>query len=510
MNRVTTLALAALLAATGELAAATGAAAPSTVPAPDSVLLQFTSQRCPHCRSMQPIVEELSRQGVRVQAVDVEAQLDVAKQFSVPGVPAFVAVSGGRETGRIVGATSYEKLAELVGAGASGQGPAASGQGPAANGQEPPTNRLPGSAASSPSPDPRGASPDAARAATVRLKVEDATGYGFGTGTVIDTHDSEALVMTCGHLFRESKGQGKITADLFSAGTAQTVDGQLIGYDLDRDIALISLRAGPAIRPAMVAPPGYAVRPGDRAFSIGCDKGTDPTIRQTHITAVNKYKGKPNFTAAGQPVDGRSGGGLFSAEGYLIGICNAADPADDEGIYAGLASIHWQLDQIGQSEIYQRASRLAAAGQADNSAAVASTTSTTPSSLAVPPLPPQMPAASLSAASAPAGTSPAMQPAAASLPAAARLPSELAPIVAAGEDTEIVFIVRSKRDPAQRSEVFVVDQAPPDLVARITHAARTSGEQRAALARAAAANRTGAPAAVPATSAVVRGQMADY
>src|SRR5207248_4497200 len=128
---------------------------------------------------------------------------------------------------------------------------------------------------------------------------------------------------------------------------------------------LVSIRAA-GMRPASVAPPGYAVRPGDRAFTIGCDKGADPSVRQTQITAVNKYKGRPNFTAAGQPTDGRSGGGLFSAEGYLIGICNAADPADNEGLYAGLASIHWQLDQIGQAEIYQRGTRVAAVSEQRN------------------------------------------------------------------------------------------------------------------------------------------------
>src|SRR5262249_17853333 len=162
------------------------------------------------------------------------------------------------------------------------------------------------------------------------------TGYGFGTGTIIDIHDSEALVVTCGHLFRESKGKGQITADVFTTGAAQTVAGQLIGYDLDRDIALISIQSGRGATAAKVAPLGFPVRPGDRASPYGCDKGADPSLPPTQITAVNKYKGKPNFTAAGQPIDGRSGGGLFSAEGYLIGICNAADPTDDEGLYAGL------------------------------------------------------------------------------------------------------------------------------------------------------------------------------
>ena len=89
--------------------------------------------------------------------------------------------------------------------------------------------------------------------------------------------------------------------------------------------------------------------------------------------------------------------------------------------------------------------------------------------------------------------------------------NELAPIAAVGDDTEIVFIVRSKRDPSQQSEVYVVDQAAPDLVARISHAARTSGEQRAALAARAAQPAARTAAAVPRTgNPVIRGQSSDY
>jgi S1-C subfamily serine protease len=448
--------------------------------APDTTLLQFSSQRCQHCQSMQPIVSQLAQQGVNIQVIDVDRQLSVAQQHRISGVPTFVAVSGGQEVGRIEGVTTAEKLATLVG-------------------WAPPTNKAASATYDSmpPGPGPRAPSPlppdQSARAATVRIKVEDTTGYGFGTGTIIDTHENEALVVTCGHLFRESKGQGKITADVFTTGSPQTVDGQLIGYDLDRDIALISVKSGPNAQAAKVAPPGFAVRPGDRAFSIGCDKGAEPSIRPTHITAVNKYKGKPNFTAAGQPIDGRSGGGLFSAEGYLIGICNAADPRDDEGLYAGLASIHWQLDQIGQAEIYQR-SALAA-----SPAALAPPMST--AAVATPSLPPAN-----------------AIPTSATIPNTATAPADrfaqaaaIAPI-AAGDDTEIVFIVRSKRDPSQRSEVYVVDQAAPDLLARITRAAQATGEQRAALARNSAAQFPGRTAAASARSSgpVVRGQSSDY
>jgi thiol-disulfide isomerase/thioredoxin len=486
MNAVSSLLLAAIFSG-----------APGVSPSTDATLLQFTSQRCQFCQAMQPIVAQLAQQGVSVQPIDVDQQLPVARQFQVSGVPTFIAVSGGREIGRIEGVTSYEKLAALTKAATGGSQEAALKSATVARGSEG-TN----------------VSPDvAARAATVRLKVEDATGYGFGTGTIIDTHDSEALVITCGHLFRESKGQGKITADVFTSGAAQSVDGQLIGYDLERDVALVSIRAA-GVRAVNVAPPGCTVRPGDRAFTIGCDKGADPTIRPTQITAVNKYRGKPNYTAAGQPIDGRSGGGLFSADGFLIGICNAADPADNEGIYAGLASIHWQLDKIGQSEIYQRAAQVAGATaglpSSGNAGAqgIALTSAQSPAAplAAAPQLPPTMPSSVGRAVPADAVVASNNAP-----PVVAGPPSQLIPVAAAGDDTEIVFIVRSKRDPSQRSEVYVVDQAAPDLVARISHAARASGEQRAALARAAQVPvRTASANQLPGSTPVVRGQSAEY
>src|SRR5439155_22645450 len=186
MNAVFSLVLAAIFSG-----------APGASPPSDTTLLQFSSQRCQFCQAMQPIVAQLAQQGVSVQPIDVDQQLPVARQFQISVVPTFIAISGGREVGRIEGVTSYEKLAALMkGSGSGVQGSeikaATAGRGVQESGV---------------------GAEQAARAATVRLKVEDATGYGFGTGTIIDTHDSEALVITCGHLFRESKGKGKITAD---------------------------------------------------------------------------------------------------------------------------------------------------------------------------------------------------------------------------------------------------------------------------------------------------------
>src|SRR5438105_15408109 len=81
----------------------------------DTVLLQFSTQSCPHCQAMQPVIARLAQQGVTVQVIDAQQRPDLRTQFRVNGVPTFVALSSGQETGRIEGVTSYEKLAALVG-----------------------------------------------------------------------------------------------------------------------------------------------------------------------------------------------------------------------------------------------------------------------------------------------------------------------------------------------------------------------------------------------------------
>ena len=417
-----------------------------------AVLVQFVSARCPHCRAMQPVIQQLVRGGLRVEVVDVDRQADVAAEHRITAVPTFVAWRNGREVGRQVGVATASQLWNLCSASAG--------------------SALPEPAAGQPAAATR------ARAASVRLRVEDASGYSFGTGTIIDQHEQEALVITCGHLFRSSGGRGKITADLF-VGPTRSVEGQLLAYDLERDVALVSLHGCPPVEPAVVAPPGHVVRPGDVVFTVGCDRGAEPTIQASRITAVNKYRGKPNYTAEGQPVDGRSGGGLFTAEGLLIGVCNAADPADNEGLYAALPSIHWQLDQVGLSEVYQR--------PAQRQAAVAAAAS----------LPDHSPAAATSPAAIPGR--PADE---GNLPQSARREDEW----------ELVVIVRSRRDPTRQSEVYIVDAVSDDLMERITLAARETGQRRAAQAgrsEAAVASASRNGGAMPAGGPVIRGHSAE-
>lgn len=176
-------------------------------------------------------------------------------------------------------------------------------------------------------------------AASVRLKVADDSGAGTATGTIIAKNGREALVVTCGHVFRESKGQGRILVDVFTPEGPRGLSGELLGYDEKADVAILAVEIPGEFEPAPLAPAGRAPQAGEATVSVGCDHGADPSARVSRINGTNKFAGPPNVQVAGQPVQGRSGGGLFSVEGYLIGVCNAADPQDDEGLYSAAENV---------------------------------------------------------------------------------------------------------------------------------------------------------------------------
>ena len=195
-----------------------------------------------------------------------------------------------------------------------------------------------------------------AAAATVRIRVDEENTTAYGTGTVIDVHGDEALVLTCGHLFREMKPHSQLTIDLF-AGRSQplNIPAQLIDFKAnagDVDIGLISFRLPFAIEPVPILPQAESLTVRQPAFSFGCDHGENPTRRDTQLKSINRYLGAPNVEIAGAPAVGRSGGGLFDHLGRLIGVCNAADAAGDEGIYAAAGIVYSQIERLGLTHLF--------------------------------------------------------------------------------------------------------------------------------------------------------------
>jgi thiol-disulfide isomerase/thioredoxin len=373
--------------------------------AAELVLLDFWSPTCPPCMQMKPTVEALINARYPIRKVDVSQERGVAQQFGVTGVPCFVMLVDGREVDRVVGFTSSERLQQMFThakevvaeqrrirgqsqdnpataqpeSGTAAPYAAASDTNP---GSSPGSSALPpsdigGSRQTSPTVPAEVQSTNAPfdnklLSSSVRLTVDDANARSHGTGTIIDARKGQALVITCGHLFRDTKGKAPVTVELFEVGAdgvrvVENVQGQVLSYDLERDVAFVTIWPTKPVCVAQVAPPGTNLERNDSAASVGCSNGQDPTVMATRVTWLDRYQGPPNVETSGAPVVGRSGGGLFNTQGQLVGVCFAADYEGNKGLYAGLQSIHDELNRLGLREIYAKpvAGELTAAGSTE-------------------------------------------------------------------------------------------------------------------------------------------------
>jgi thioredoxin 1 len=82
------------------------------------VLLEFYAEWCPPCRTVGPVVDELARelQGkARVARLDVDENSDIAREYGVQSIPAFIAMKNGSETSRQVGAIEKAAMKSMLG-----------------------------------------------------------------------------------------------------------------------------------------------------------------------------------------------------------------------------------------------------------------------------------------------------------------------------------------------------------------------------------------------------------
>ena len=507
---------------------AVGLANPAATPAEaalaagDIVLLDFSASWCGPCRSMAPLIGEISAAGWLVRHIDVDQETDLVRRFGVTGVPCYVLLVKGQEVGRINGATTRGELETLLAKSRAPVGlPAAAVAGGAASQSRVPGIPLPatlpekplateggvaapaaqaaavrptpglvaaGSAGDAPAavrpvagaprpvdappplaPESRAALEQRLLAATARLRVDDAEGMSWGTGTVVDCRQGEALILTCGHIFRDSQGRGRIEVDLFGPQPQRGLAGQVIAWDLKRDLALVSIFTDAKIEPVKVGGQQRTTAAGEPVVTVGCNGGKDPTIHYSTVTAVDKYLGPANVQVAGQPVQGRSGGGLFGIDGTLLGVCNAADPTDNEGLFAALPAIHEQLDESGLTFVYRSVYPSGAVADAAGPAGV-------------PNMPAEMPAVSFDRRDRTDAVPTASPGPSAAEPQSAAAATDATKALSPGEQAllehvrqhegkaEVICIVRPHGAPQNASEVFVLQHASRDFVDHLSKA----------------------------------------
>lgn len=479
------------------------------------LMLDFWSPHCGPCMQMKPTMHSLEQANYPIREVDTTRDTQLPRQFNVGSIPCFVMLVDGREVDREVGFTSSERLQQMfqkakdVVAAQRGKVDATLPQdklrfqnddnAPQARG---PVSNAPPSLPAQPGPpqDPWSrpgetktrpvpveqpspiveypAKPDSANAdfppnliaATVRIRVEDAQGNSFGTGTIIDSRKGEALIVTCGHLFRDSKGKGPMTVELFEVGpggvqAVAKVTGQLISYDLDRDVAFVSIRPERPVGIAPVAPQRTAIQRGDRVATIGCSNGKDPTLLTQRITMLDRYQGPANIEVSGAPEEGRSGGGLFNLQGQLIGICYAADYEGKEGLYAALDSVHEELNRLGLKDVYAKS---------DAAAKPAEIAADAPLVRLQEPSDPIMPIGKIAPTAPPSGTP--VTPVDGKTGPQNLNEAERAAwdeIMQRAATSEVVCIIRPKA-PGGQSEVITLDNASPEFVRALEARQRAS------------------------------------
>ena len=332
------------------------------VPPANTVLLDFYGTYCPPCRAMRPVIEQLKKAGYPVRSINVNEEPALAQKYGITNIPCFMMVSDGRVVSRTVGITTANELASICQKGindayasqrkravAQSNAPKINNQRTPSNVQIIPVSKNKTENERSPLIESNSSNllaPERLLASTVRIRVKTSV-CDHGTGTIIDSRNKRALILTCGHLFREYAKEhgGRIEVDLFGESPLQNVEAKYICHDEESDLGLICIEIDHPVAVIPVAPLNYQALRGSAVASAGCDNGRLPTVQPSQIVAINKCLGPANMYASGASVQGRSGGGLFSKDGYLIGVTLANVPGENQALYSSYPAIHELLNK---------------------------------------------------------------------------------------------------------------------------------------------------------------------
>jgi len=323
-------------------------------------LLFFTAPWAGPSRQMRPEVEKLARKGYPIRQVDIDQSPEVRSRYQVTAVPTFVVVDArGKELARTQGVIPADKLAAFYNKAKAREADSATGDVEPSLGEAPPRPWE----------------------TVVRIKVHLSDGeWGFGSGTIISSTAEESIILTCAHIFRlKDRAQPlprnfrvPISVDLFGgqfvrqqpatlACSEKDLPGEAIDYDFTHDVGLIRIRPGRKLPASQVVPTTWKPKVGMTMLTLGCSHGQVATAWSTTILeprfGMMNTGTKQSFAmikCAHQPKEGRAGGGLYTPDGHVAGVCAFADPKEHVGLYAVPEAIHKLLERNGLARLVRR------------------------------------------------------------------------------------------------------------------------------------------------------------
>jgi thiol-disulfide isomerase/thioredoxin len=347
---------------------------------PDNILLDFTATWCGPCQQMSSIVSKLERQHLPVRKVDVDREPALASKYNVTSIPCFVLVANGKELDRVSGITTEQQLRKMISrlpkdlpvadvtpaqrnnSKAGGLGLPVALSPTSKESHQTPFSAIDIVGKTKEQPEIgdaifRGQPPeqDALRS-SVRIRVKDGSAINYGSGTIIESQPGQAIILSCGHIFRKLSNNAVIEIDLYTnpkSAKPETVAGRVLLTDMDADVGLVSINYSRRLSSMPLGISAGALAAGDALFSIGCSSGDNPSRENVELTRINKYRGPENLECTIRPIKGRSGGGLFRDD-ELVGVCIAADPDQPRGLYTGLQPILQLVEKAGFPHLLPR------------------------------------------------------------------------------------------------------------------------------------------------------------
>jgi hypothetical protein len=169
-------------------------------------------------------------------------------------------------------------------------------------------------------------------------------GVGSGTICYYDKEKKLAWIISCGHLF-SSPEEKHVTLEVFYKNgkkldspekfSGDVVAAKINGYEDDLSLITFTPNWEPDYFPIAQE---YTYVSGTTLYSCGCDGATEPACYFVKVDTEKQLL----VTRENSPRPGRSGGGLFSEDGFCVAVCVRTSDRSGNGLgyFVTLTQIH--------------------------------------------------------------------------------------------------------------------------------------------------------------------------